>query len=487
MSLNTLYILLFYFCLSPPIGWSLELGDIFSNGMVLQQQCPVRIWGKAKAGSSVQLQISWSSETFSTSTDKEGKWQITVVTPTASFQEQEINLSDGLTSKKISAILIGEVWLCSGQSNMEMSFKGYPNQPIAGSKEVLEQASKYPSIRVFHLTKNIHIRPTEEVCGKWVYGNAEALSSCSALAYFFGKRLHEQLQVPIGLVQAAWDGSSIEGWLTEDLVKKYTDYDPEKMLKQRFNFMKPYLMYNGMIHPLQRYTFSGCIWYQGESNVDRPTTYLSKLEDMIELWRNSFQDSTLPFFIVEITPYNLHPSPESAMLREAQFKASQVIKECHTICTNDLVDSTEAGVLHPSNKWAIAERLSNSALKNVYKQVSICSKYTSYSTMHRDSNHLILTFKDADGDLRTFSHSKVNGEEIIGFEIAGGDQFFYPAKAFFVTDTKSAESRQIIVESEKVDNPVAVRYCYKAYQPGNIVNRCGLPLVPFRTDNWPPR
>jgi sialate O-acetylesterase len=466
---------------------ALETADIFRDGMVLQQKRFVRIWGSGAMEKTIQVKVSWAEKVYHAEADHNGEWSCSIWTPDASYKEHEIDVTDGAENIKIVSILVGEVWLCSGQSNMEMSFNGYPNQPIQNAQTALSEASNFPAVRIFQLAKKVHYKPTNRLSGSWVIGGRDDISKCSALGYFFGKMIHEKLDVPVGIIQAAWDGSSIEGWLTENEVSGYSDYQPLEMLNGNLQFKKPYIMFNGMIHPLRYYAFRGCLWYQGESNVERHATYLSKFRDMVGLWRATLQDSVLPFFSVEITPYAKHPSIESAKLREAQCKSSLTINDCYVISTNDLVPENERDVLHPSDKLTIAERLSNAALFHVYKDTGVCAMFARYASMQIEGRNVLLSFDELQDSLYVITDTLGVKKPINGFEVAGEDGEFFTATAMFEKDEDSGLATKIRVSSEHVLHPVSVRYGFKAYQPGNVKNGCGLPLIPFRTDNWTDR
>lgn len=237
-------------------------------------------------------------------------------------------------------------------------------------------------------------------------------------------------------------------------------------------------MYNGMLYPFRDFVIRGFVWYQGEANVGRPATYSDKLADMVQLWRNDWKRSDLPFYIVEIAPYEYSDPMGAAKLREAQFNAAQRIPDCHIISTNDLVDETERTNIHPGRKQEVGDRLASLALVKTYKDTSICTEYATFQYKGRFENFILLTFQKTAGKLTLDFSNETDKPAVLGFEIAGRDRVFYPARAYILDD------RHIRVDSPLVPDPFAVRYAFKAYSIGNVRNGCGLPLFPFRTDNW---
>jgi sialate O-acetylesterase len=260
--------------------------------------------------------------------------------------------------------------------------------------------------------------------------------------------------------------------MNRELVDNYTDLDLKAEIPDNESWKRPNIMFNGMLKPYTDYVIKGFCWYQGESNIDRHETYASKLKDMVSLWRFEWGLGTLPFYIVEIAPCEFDDPINAAKLREAQFRASQLIENCGFVCTNDLVRPEESKVVHPSMKAPIGERLANQALNATYGKTEICAKSPNFFNAVTNAQSITVRFENCMDGL-TYQDS------IAGFEIAGKDKIFHPASVVIGEDKCS-----VIVGSNVVQKPVAVRYCFKTFQLGNIKNSCGLPLVPFRTDNW---
>lgn len=447
------------------------LPDVLSDNMVLQQNSYIKLWGTAKPRKYVKVKTSWSTKEYKYFSRKNGSWFVSIKTPKGSFTPQTITITDGSITT-IQNILIGEVWFCSGQSNMEMPFKGFNNQPIEGAQEVIDQADPNNGIRMVSVKRNPQDCPVSIAEGKWMLSTKDNVPKFSATAYFFALKLRKELNLPIGIINSSWGGSSVEGWMNKDLADNYDDLDLNLKIPDNENWKKPCIMYNGMLKPFKDYVVKGFVWYQGESNIGRNATYASKLNDMATLWRYEWQNETLPFYIVEIAPYLYEHPIDAAKLREAQFKASNIITYSGIVSTNDLVRPDEANIVHPSMKKPIGERLANLALANNYGFDTICAVSPSYERMEIKENQVIIYLKNVHDQV-------IQQPNFEGFEIAGEDQVFHSAHAILNPDKKS-----FVVQAIDVQNPVAVRYCFKNHQLGNVKNDCGLPLIPFRTDNW---
>lgn len=451
------------------------LPDIVSDNMVLQQQTEACLWGKAKANAEVRICPSWNQKVYKVTADAEGKWVAKIQTPTASYQTYTISISDG-EEVKLNNVLVGEVWFCSGQSNMEMPLKGFGNCPIAGANETIATASQWKGIRVATVEKNGQLQPVDECKGSWKVSNPENAPDFSATAFNFAMMMNRVLDIPVGIINCSWGGSTVEGWLPREIVSQYPDIDLKKDIRKEnghdwWHYLSPTLMYNGMLKPLQRYTIKGFLWYQGESNVGKHKTYAERLKTMVELWRKEWGLGELPFYYVEIAPFNSTETTGCALLREAQFKAQALIPNSGMISTNDLVQPYEIKNIHPKNKTDVGKRLAYMALNKTYHVPGIEAYGPVYKSMEVKDGAVILSFDHAEEGFNCLS-----GME--GFEVAGSDKVFYPAKA------EVFNSRQIKVTCDKVAQPVAVRYCFRDFQPGNVANLRELPLYPFRTDDW---
>ena len=469
---NKLSYLMLFALLATGANAKVKLPEILGDNMVLQQNTKVKLWGDADPNKTITIKTSWSNENFHTLSDKDGKWLLWVTTPTGSYENREISVSDG-EKVTLKNILIGEVWFCSGQSNMEMPLNGFWNCPILDANETIANASQNKGIRFATISKAQEYTPQSSVQGKWQVCNPETAAWFSATAYHFAKSLNRALDVPVGVINCSWGGSKVESWTNREILETYKDVDLSKEAINKIDgWLRPLVMYNGMLKPLTNYTIKGFIWYQGESNVGKHDTYAQRLANMVELWRKDWGLGNLPFYFVEIAPYQYGEGEWGAYLREAQYKAQSLIPNSGMISTNDLVEEYEASNIHPKNKTLVGKRLCYMALNKTYGFSTVACNGPEYKSMEVKDGKAYLSFNfTQDG----FSREK----GINGFEIAGADKVFHPAIA--VADFNK---KIIVVSCEEVKEPAAVRYCFRNFQIGNLCNNRELPMVPFRTDNY---
>ena len=448
------------------------LPEIMSNNMVLLQKTKVNIWGKADVGKTIVVKPSWSTAISKATTDKNGNWIVSVATPEASFTPYSISISDG-EEVVLNNVLIGEVWFASGQSNMERTLNGATSNPMLGANETIAFSGRNKGIRIATVPKTASMEPQETAKGMWKESNPENAPLFSATAYHFAETLYQSLNVPIGIITSSWGGTKIEGWTSRKIVETYPDIDfGEDALKAITERNRPTLMYNAMIYPLKNYTIRGFVWYQGESNVDAYDVYAKRMANMVELWREDWKQGELPFYYVEIAPYEYKDENWGAYLREAQYKAQSLIPNSGMISTNDLVEKYETKNIHPRNKKDVGKRLGFMALSDTYGYKGIWARGPEYKSMEVKDGNIIISLDNINDGF--------GGAEVInGFEIAGSDEVFYPAKAEIDTAKK-----KVIVSNDNIANPIAVRYCFKNFQIGNLYNTRELPAVPFRTDNF---
>ena len=453
-----------------------ELPEIIGDNMVLQQQTNAHLWGKATPKATVTINVSWTGEKFTTRADKEGHWLVSVPTPAASKDEQTIVIEENGEQTVISRVLIGEVWFASGQSNMEMPLNGFWNCPVEGSNEVIATASENRYVRIAPIPQNGQTKPVEEVKGKWEVPSPATAPRMSATSYFFATMLQRALDIPVGVIACAWGGSRVEGWLPESIVSKYEDVNVKQEQEKGWNgqwwhYHTPCIMYNGMLHPLRHYTVRGFLWYQGESNVGKHDTYPQRLKTMVDLWRSEFGGTAadMPFYEVEIAPWGGNDDWSGPRFRECQHEAARIIENAGCICINDLVYPYERWQIHPAQKREVGNRLAYMALNRTYGFKSIACDSPEFDHMQVKDGEIEVFFRYADDGLSPW-------QDIEGFEIAGDDDQYKPAKARLNESNKS-----IVVSSPEVPQPKNVRYCYRAFQIGNLKNHRGLPAVPFRT------
>jgi sialate O-acetylesterase len=446
-----------------------KLPSIFGDNMVLQQQTDVAFWGKASANSSVRITTSWNNKSYVARADKDGNWKVKVTT-TSAGGPYYVTFSEG-KAFTLKNIMLGEVWVCSGQSNMEMAMKGYNSQPVAGSNEYIA-TSRNSNIRMITLPRATSLKPLDDFKGTWKTCEPENVSEFSATAYFFGLMLNRSLDVPVGLICTAWGGTRIEPWISENGLKPF-DWvklpDKTQALSGFFASQTPTALFNGMINPIVGYGIKGAIWYQGESNRNEPEQYQKLLPGLIENWRSVWGIGAFPFYYVQIAPYDNGPTGlNSAFLREAQLKASTVLPNTGMAC---IMETGEKDIIHPSNKKTAGDRLAYQALVKTYGIKGIACDGPVLKEMKIDSNMVYLKFDNAINGLSYL------GRELRGFEVAGANKRFWPAIAFITNNG-------VTLYSLSVNRPVAVRYAFKDFVIGELFNTEGIPASSFRTDTW---
>jgi sialate O-acetylesterase len=447
------------------------LPSFFSDNMVLQQNAEVSVWGKDDPGTNIKISASWGEETEVIS-DRDGRWKTKISTPGAGGPySMTIKGSEVIV---LNDVLTGEVWLCSGQSNMEMPVKGYGNQPITGSNETILQ-SENAALRVFQIGKNPSAVPLDDIEGKWHAASPAATPDFSATAYFFGELVQEMLGVPVGLIVTSWGGSKAEAWMDRESLNPFDDIAiPDEVPDQGEN-QAATILYNGMLHPFIDYHIKGVIWYQGESNRHEATRYRTLFPALIESWRAHWKLGNFPFYFVQISPYGYNSSGETkhatALLREAQLHAMQHVENTGMVVTADIGDCE---CIHPADKKTVGRRLAYWALAETYGFEGISYRSPVYRSMEQTGDGKIkVSFDHAPNGLTSFR------KPLAGFEIAGDDRIFYPAQAVINRD------RTVAIWNEEVSNPTAVRYAFGDCVEGTLFNIAGLPASPFRTDDWP--
>lgn len=455
-------------------AWSLaakvSLPDVIGNNMVLQQNAQVRLWGWANPNAAVKVSASWGAKAAARS-DEGGRWEVLLKTPIGSYDPQRITITSG-ERVTLDNVLIGEVWFCSGQSNMDMPLGGYWNALVEGANEIIACADRQRGrIRFLKAAYSQAYTPQERVGGTWNEFTPATAARCSATAYFYAEMLSRALDVPVGVIDSSWGGSRIECWTSREKLENYPDIDlSEQAIADQPDYMRPMAMYNAMVCPLAPYTVRGFVWYQGESNIGRHAEYAVRLADMAAEWRARWGLGELPFYFVEIAPFG-YGNELAPYLREAQNRAQELIPNSGMVSTNDLVLPCEAGNIHPRNKRDVGKRLAFWALNQTYGLKDVACENMRFRDMEIKEGKAWLSFDNTFGGFgRAF--------DIQGFEICGPDRVFRPAQVHFEGNTR------LIVFLPDIPDPVAVRYCFRDFQIGNVVNTRGLPLVPFRTDDF---
>ncbi|MDZ7292206.1 MAG: sialate O-acetylesterase [candidate division KSB1 bacterium] len=413
----------------------------------------------------IRVMVDWDTTIYATTGLRTAKWSVKIKTPAAGGPYQII--INGYNVVVLEDVMIGEVWLCSGQSNMEWS-------GAHGLPQSLEEAphATNPNLRLFNITKATSDYPQEDCHASWRVCNPEDMKHFSAVGYFFGKKLHEELKVPVGLINASWGGTPAEVWTPKELVEN----DPVlKEAATKVSQSVPYWpiipgqSFNAMISPITNFQIAGAIWYQGESNVGTWSTYQALFTTMIGAWRKAWQRD-FPFYYVQIAPWSGYGENNAcAFLREAQTK-SLSYPNTGMVVVSDLVDDITN--IHPKNKRDVALRLANLALAETYGKAGIVYKSPMYKSMKVEGDKIRIYFDHAEAGLMS------KGGDPTEFYIAGADKNFQPAIA-------KIEGNTVVVWNKSVKKPVAVRFGFSNAAMPNLFSKEGLPVNLFRTDDWP--
>ena len=471
-----LFFLILFFILGKKASFAtITLPAFFSDNMVLQQQTGAAIWGWAKENSIVQITTSWNRKKYTAQADASGKWKLKISTPAAGGP-YEIKISDG-KPMILNNVMIGEVWLCSGQSNMEMPMKGFRDQPVFGSNDAIFNSANN-NIRLYIVPRSVQLQPQDtSKNSSWKIAAPETVNNFSATAYYFARILQQQLKVPVGIVSISYGGSPAEAFMSETALKEFPEIKiPKADSSKRVNNKTATTLYNGMLHPFIGFTIKGCIWYQGETNYDRPDQYEKLFPAMVKEWREEFGQGDFPFYFAQIAPYNYAQLPNagqggkynSAYLRDAQRKAVAKIPNSGMVV---LLDIGEENSIHPANKEVGGKRFAYLALAKTYGHKGFAFTSPSFDSLLIKGNIGTIKFKDVPNGLTTF------GKPLVNFEIAGADKIFRPAKATISRGT-------VLVSSPDVAAPVAVRYAFKDFVVGELFSTEGFPVSSFRTDDW---
>ncbi|MGZ8558679.1 MAG: sialate O-acetylesterase [Chitinophagaceae bacterium] len=442
---------------------NIRLPSVIASNMVLQQQSDVALWGWADPGEKIVISTSWNNTVDSLITTGDANWKIKINTPVAGGP-YTITLK-GNSTIVLDNIMIGEVWVCSGQSNMEWS----SNQNL---QQIIDEMpnSNNNNIRLFHIPKSTSAHPQDNLQGEWQVCSPGSLKGFSAVGYFFGKKLQHDLNVPVGIINASWGGTPAEVWTPAEEVHDDSVLKRAATLQNKSPWwpVSPGLTYNAMIFPLTNFTIAGAIWYQGESNTGTFASYNKLFTTMIGSWRKAWQKD-IPFYYVQIAPFQYANKNIGALLQEQQTKTLSYPNTGMVVIT-DLVDNIKD--IHPKNKIDVANRLANLALAETYKQNLSGYKSPLFKNIEINKNKALLFFDNAPDGFMTKDGSKATE-----FYIAGEDKNFLPA------DVKIEKDR-IIVSNKQIKNPVAVRFAFSNTAMANLFSKEGLPVTPFRTDNW---
>ena len=453
----------------------IKLPTIVSSNMVLQRNTTIQIWGWADAKENITIEASWFNGPLKVKADNEGNWRIEIKT-TNSKAPQIITIKGKNSNIILDNVLFGEVWLCSGQSNMQMSLKGYSGQPTFGSALATAKATN-PNLRLFSVDRIGSKTPLKDVekYTAWEQASPDNVSDFSAVAYYFGQQLQAILDVPVGLIHTSWGGSSVQAWLSKEEISKYQKFDLTDVDMNKAPNRIPTALFNSMIKPLIPYTIKGALWYQGETNRKDPENYKKLFPAMVNDWRTRWDIGDFPFYYVQIAPYLydgdntvFQTSENSAFIRETQLQCLEFIPNSGIAITMDI---GEEHSIHPAKKKEVADRLLFNALNQTYgyKTVDFAAPIFDYKEI-KDGG-IVLHFKNAETGLYTYDVLK-------GFELAGEDKIFYPA------DAKIVNGKDVFVICSDVSKPVAVRYAWRNWVVGTLYDTNLLPASSFRTDIW---
>lgn len=478
----------------------IKLPAIISDNMILQQNSKVALWGWAQPGEKITITNSWNNKPAKVVADASGKW-LTYVATTKAGGPYQLTFKASNTID-VKNILLGEVWIASGQSNMEFFVGKTSNASYAGvinHDDVMKDA-EHPDIRTIDVPNKVADDPQTDFKGEWKLCSAKTVDTFSAVAYFFAREINKATGFPVGIINATWGGTPAESWTKKEVLQsdsdlnqiliryqKAVDIFPEENEKYKTAFAKwradtsktkggaprapmgpthnqsPYKLYNGMITPIEPYTIKGVIWYQGENNADRAFQYRKLFAAMINNWRTDWKNSKLPFYFVQISPHRSQ-NPE---IRDAQFYVYRHLPYTGMAVTTDNGDSLN---IHPRNKELVGQRLSLWALRNNYGKKNLVVSGPLYKSMKIEGNKIRISF-DFDKGLNAKDGA------LKEFTIAGDDQKFVPANA-------KIEGNKVVVWSDEIKNPKSVRFAWKNVPHPNFYNGAGLPASPFRTDSW---
>lgn len=488
-----------------------KLPNLFSDHAVLQRDQDLLLWGWAEPNERVIVELD--GQTQSTTADSTGHWRVTLP-PLAAGGPYTLTVQ-GRNRLKIADVLIGDVWLCSGQSNMEL--------PVSRAKNAdLEiAAANFPQIRFLTVSSNGAQEPLDDVDGRWSRCSPESVHDFSAIAFFFGRQLNAQLEVPIGLIDNAYGGSACEAWISRPLLEANRLYAPQlsewdkkvaafdepierakfeklhaeweaaakdaakaglpeppnrpRWATPRLSQLRPANLFNARLKPLVPFAIRGVIWYQGESNVDRAQQYREMFPLLINSWREEWQRPDLPFYWVQLADFMAEkPEPSESAWAELREAQSMTLDRVPYSGQAVAIDLGEANDIHPRNKQEVAHRLARLALAGTY-DIQVASHSPRIKSVQFTEAVASVKFKNVNGGLQSWE-----GKPVTGFALAGLDKKWHWADAEIVGDD------EIKVHSQQVGRPVAVRYAWADNPLCNVYDMAGLPLTPFRTDDWPP-
>lgn len=453
-------------CLAGAARADVKLPKLFGDHLVLQQKSDAAIWGWADPGEEVTIMLGDSKATAKAGSD--GKWKTAIRTPAAGGPFEII--VKGKNTVTIKDAYAGEVWICSGQSNMEW--------PVSAANNAKEEAAnaKYPQIRMLNVKHVTAEKPVDDVEGSWAVCSPESVNPFSAVGYFFARELNRQLNVPVGMIHTSWGGTICEAWTSKEALTANPAF--QAILERAHTFQpnnpnQASVLFNAMVNPLLPYGIRGAIWYQGESNASRAVQYQQLFPAMIKDWRQRFGQGDFPFYFVQLAPFRYGGNKETlAELWDAQLMTLKSVPHTGMAVTTDITDIRD---IHPRNKQEVGRRLALWALAQDYGKEGAEVSGPIYDSMKVEGNKIRIKFKHTTGGLVA-----KDGNPLTDFTIAGEDRKFYPAIAVIEGDTI-----KVSCDPDVVLKPVAVRFAWHDTAEPNLFNKAGLPASPFRTDDLP--
>ena len=458
---------------------TLTLSHLFTDHAVLQQQTQVPVWGWGDPGKKVS--VTWKGQDYKTTVQADGSWKVVIPTGAADGATYTLTVKSGKETLTVNDIVLGEVWLCSGQSNMEMPLQGFGFQEVADAREAILAAPATASeIRVFDIKTPKCTEPIRDVEAHWAYTSAEVAAKTSAVAYIFAKRLAENLDVPVGIIVNAWGGSRIEPWMTREVI------DGAGLTQQELDELyavqeqpdrwpeTPELIWNGRVKPIAGYAAKGIIWYQGCSNMGQPHCYDKLQKAMVEMWRKEW-GRNLPFIFTLLAPHS-HGDNDGRWRPHFvlnQLHTEEILDNAWAVCTETLGNEV---TVHPAQKKPVADMMVQRALQNVYGiNPGFCIELPRLSSVeYLEDGRVKVLLTNVWSNLMSISC-----RQITGFELAGEDREFQLAEAEVDWDGQT-----IYVKCDQVKKPVAVRYSFRNWMDANLEMSLGIPVPPFRSDDW---
>lgn len=464
LKIRVLSLILFGCLFTPAVFGKVTLPKIFGDYMVLQRESKVAVWGRSDKNT-LTISGSWNGEVVKVNVNADGTWKTRLKTPAAggpytlTFNDGEVLL--------LSDILVGEVWICSGQSNMDMPIRGLSAKDTVLNRQSILASAGNSQIRLFKLPHKASAQPKKDSPGRWQLSDSVTANTFSAVGYQYAQILQQKLGVPVGMIHSAWSGTRIEPWMSGESLAAFNYVRPATDTAQ-VSRTSPSALFNGMISPLLGFTCKGILWYQGESNLSQYAVYDQMMAAMVSGWKKGWEQEKIAFYYVQIAPFNYGKAKSAPYLREAQERAMKLIPDSYMIST---VDIGSEKTIHPADKGTVSQRLAYAALTRTYGLKGI---------PYENPNLESVKFKRDKATVRLAHTGKglVAQKNPLGFEVAGDDREFFPAVA-------SIRKNKVIVRSDQVPNVRAVRYCFSGFAAGTVHNRDRLPLLPFRTDTWP--